>query len=125
MRSYSLFALPLLILWVSAAPAETQTAPTGKPASIPFIDIQGLNDFQPDGDNAVYLQDRRWKWYHATLMAPCTALSFVTTIALKTRGSGSLDKYGSLLVDGQDCRIDELVTSGPPPKKVKKAKQTG
>ena len=123
MHSYSLFALPLLILSGSAVSAETQAPPAGKPASIPFIDIQGLNDFRPDGDNAVYLQDRSWKWYRATLMAPCTALSFATTIAVKTRGSGSLDKFGSLLVEGQDCRIEELLTSGPPPKKVKAAKQ--
>ena len=118
----SLIAFPLLALAGSAALAQTPQPETGKPASIPFVDISGINDFRSDGDQAVYLQDRSWKWYHATLMAPCTALSFATTIGVKTRGSSSLDKYGSLLVDGQDCRIEELVTSGPPPKAGKKAK---
>ncbi|MES1971946.1 MAG: DUF6491 family protein [Pseudomonadota bacterium] len=118
----SLFALPLLML-AATATAQTPASPqpeTGKPATIPFVDHDGIQDFQPDGDHVVYLQDIRRRWYRATIMGPCLGLSFATRIAVKTRGSTSLDKYGSLLVDGEDCRIDELVMSGPPPKKAKK-----
>jgi len=118
----SLIALPLLAVAGSGAFAQTPQADIGKPASIPFVDMRGIEDFQPDGDHAVYLQDRSRKWYHATIMGPCLGLSFATRIGVKTRGSGSLDKYGSLLVDGDECRIDDLLTSGPPPKKVKKHK---
>ncbi|MDB5707236.1 MAG: hypothetical protein JWN66_4352 [Sphingomonas bacterium] len=120
----SLLALPLL-MFGTAAIAQKAPPPPGTPASIPFVDHDGIYDFQPDGDHAVYLQDRSRKWYHATLMGPCLGLSFATRIGVKTSGTSSLDKFGSLLVDRDECRIDELVTSGPPPKKVKKPKHKG
>ena len=117
----SLLLLPLLVLG-AAAIAQKAPPPPGTPASIPFVDHDGIYDFQADGDHAVYLQDRSRKWYHATIFGPCLALPYATRIGVKTRGGSSLDKYGSLLVDGEDCRIEDLVTSGPPPKTVKKAK---
>jgi hypothetical protein len=120
----SLLAASLFALGTGAALAQTPPE-IGKPASIPFVDMRGIEDFQPDGDHAVYLQDRSRKWYRATIMGPCLGLSYATRIGVKTRGSSSLDKYGSLLVDREECRIEELVTSGPPPKKVKKAKHKG
>lgn len=120
----SLLVIPLLALAGGAALAQTPPPTYGKPASIPFVDMRGIEDFQADGDHAVYLQDRSRKWYHATIMGLCLGLSYATRIGVKTRGGSSLDKYGSLLVDGDECRIDELVTSGPPPK-VKKAKHKG
>ncbi|MDB5706057.1 MAG: hypothetical protein JWN66_3173 [Sphingomonas bacterium] len=120
----SLLAVPLLILG-TAAIAQKAPPPPGTPASIPFVDHDGIYDFQPDGDHAVYLQDRSRKWYHATLMGPCLGLSFATRIGVKTSGSSSLDKFGSLLVDRDECRNDELLTSGPPPKKDKKPKHKG
>ena len=118
----SLIAFPLLALAGGAIFAQTPPRETGKPASIPFVDMRGIEDFQPDGDHAVYLQDRSRKWYRATIIGPCLGLPYATRIGVKARGGSSLDKYGSLLVDGEDCRIEELVTSGPPSKKVKKAK---
>ena len=118
----SLLAVSLFALGTGIALAQTPPPAPGKPASIPFVDMRGIEDFQPDGDRAVYLQDRNRKWYRATIMGPCLGLSYATRIGVKTRGGSSLDKYGSLLVDGDECRIGELMTSGPPPKKVKKAK---
>jgi hypothetical protein len=118
-----LLVLPLAALCAAAAPAQTPPPDAGKPASIPFVDHDGIYDFQSDGDRAIYLQDRGRKWYHATILGPCLGLSFATRIGVKTSGSPSLDRYGSLLVDGQECRIDQLVTSGPPPKKAKKPKK--
>jgi len=49
----SLIALPLLALAGGAAFAETPQREIGKPASIPFVDMRGIEDFQPDGDHAV------------------------------------------------------------------------
>ena len=123
MLNRTLLALPLAALCAAGALAQTTPPETGKPASIPFVQLDGIQDFQPDGDRAVYLQDRRRKWYHAAILEPCLGLSFATRIGVKTSGSTSLDRYGSLLVDGQECRIDQLVTSGPPPKKAKKPKK--
>lgn len=120
----SLVALPLLMLGTGAI-AQKAPPPPGTPASIPFVDHDGIYDFQADGDHAIYLQDRSRKWYHATVMGPCLGLSFATRIGVKTSGSSSLDRFGSLIVDREECKIDELVTSGPPPKKAKKVRPKG
>ena len=137
MFSRSLLAIPLfatpilapLLVTLFGASAIAQTTPpapapaTGKDASIPFVRLGGIYNFQADGDRGVYLQDRSRKWYYATVWAPCTELPFATRIGVKTQGIDTLDKFGSILVDGHECKIGTLVTSGPPPKKAKKAKQ--
>ena len=97
----------------------------GKPAEIPFVKYNGIYDFRADGDNAIYLQDDRHNWYHATFMGPCTDLPFATRIAVKTRDTSSLDRFGEIIVGDDECQIEELVTSDPPPEKVKKAKHKG
>ena len=115
-----LLALSLAALCAAASPAQTTPPAPGTPATIPFVGHDGIYDFQPDGDRAVYLEDRTRKWYRATVLGPCLGLTFATRIGVETRGTSSLDRYGALLVDGQQCQIDQLVTSGPPPKKAKK-----
>ncbi|CUS44382.1 MAG: DUF6491 family protein [Pseudomonadota bacterium] len=127
MRNPILLVLPLAAFCAVAATAQTPPAAAGpatpgKPATIPFVRLGGIYDFQADGDRAVYLQDNSRKWYHATILGPCIGLTFANRIGVKTRGTDSLDRFGSLLVDGQECQIDQLVTSGPPPKKAKKPK---
>jgi len=95
----------------------------GKETSIPFIGTVGLHDFQADGDRGVWLQDQRRKWYYARISGICTGLPSAIRIGVDTRFAGSsLDRTGELLVDGQRCRIDSLVTSAGPPKRVKKPK---
>lgn len=116
-----LATLACTLLASVSATAQTGQPPAGKEASIPFIRLNGIRDFEADGDDAVYLQDRARKWYRASLVGPCSGLPFATRIAVDTRfGGNSLDRTGTLLVDGEKCRLLDLVTSGPPPKKVKR-----
>lgn len=127
----SLVALPLIALAAAtlATPAlarKTPPAPVelGKETSIPFIGTIGLYNFAADGDRGVWLQDQRRKWYYARISGICTGLPFATRIGVDTRfGGTSLDRTGVLLVDGERCHIDSLVTSAGPPPKVKKPKK--
>lgn len=119
MKSLTLAALPLALLGAGAQ-AQTAAPETGKPASIPFIRFNTLRDFEADSDKGVYLQDQQRRWYYASVVGPCTALPFAVKIGVDTRFAGdTLDSTGTLLVDGDRCKIDKLVTSGPPPKKEK------
>ena len=120
-----LLAIPRLAFASGAALAQTPPPAYGKPASISFVDMRGIEDFQAMVTMRSISRTEAGNGIYATIMGPCLGLSYATRIGVKTRGSSSLDKYGSLLVDGDECRIDELVTSGPPPKKVKKAKRKG
>ncbi|HEX4694201.1 DUF6491 family protein [Sphingomonas sp.] len=125
--------IPLSLIAISAAtlasPALAHKRPPvpvelGKETSIPFIGTIGLYDFEADGHRGVWLQDQRRHWYYATISGVCTGLPFANRIAVDTRfGGTSLDRTGVLLVDGQRCYIDSLVTSAGPPKKVKRPKK--
>jgi hypothetical protein len=90
----------------------------GKETSIPFIRTENLYTFETDGNRGAWLQDQRRRWYYAKVLGPCLGLGFATRIGVDTRfNGGSLDRTGTLLVDGQRCPIDSLTASaGPPPK---------
>jgi hypothetical protein len=119
MKSLTLAALPLALI-AAGAQAQTAAPETGKPASIPFIRFNAIEDFEADGDKGVFLQDQQRRWYYASVVGPCTSLPFAVKIGVDTRFAGdTLDSTGTLLVDGDRCKIDKLVTSGPPPKKGK------
>ena len=120
MKYVTLAALPLALL-AAGAQAQTPAPGAGKPATIPFVRFGQIDDFEADGDHGIYLQDQHRRWYYATLMGPCMDLPFATRIGVDTRFNGdTLDSTGTLLVGHDRCRIDRLVTSGPPPKKAKR-----
>ncbi|MEG3145981.1 DUF6491 family protein [Sphingomonas sp. RT2P30] len=119
MMKYPAVALPLMLLAVTAQ-AQTPASEVGKPARIPFIRFGQIEDFEADSDKGVYLQDAHRRWYYASIFGPCTGLPFATRIGIDTRFAGdTLDSTGTLLVDGERCKIDQLTTSAAPPKKAK------
>ncbi len=109
-------------LAVPAAAAPAQGPGARDEASIPFVRMNGIRDFRPVGDDVVYLQDRSFKWYRASLYQPCFRYRHVTKIGIFGAGS-TVDRFSSLLVDGQRCRIASLVRSEKPPRKKARAKQ--
>ena len=97
---------------LGAAPAQTREPES----SIPFVRMNGIRDFRPVADDVVYLQDRSFKWYRASLYHPCFRYRHVNEIGI-FGGGFVVDRFSSLLVDGSACRIRSLVGSGPPPRK--------
>jgi Family of unknown function (DUF6491) len=79
----------------------------------------GVRSFQADGSEAVYLQDRQRNWYRAELIGPCQGLPWAFGIAIDNRGSSTVDRFSTLIVEGDRCKIESLTRSGPPPKKHK------
>lgn len=107
-----------------AAPAAMAAPPT-KLVRIPFADHGGIRDFRPDGDRAVYLQDRARHWYRATLFGPCFDLPYANAIGYQTDGTGSFDWFSSIVVRGQRCPVDTLAESAPPAETRKAGKPRG
>jgi hypothetical protein len=113
----------------ATAPApQAQPAPTGlarEETSIPFVSHQAIRDWEADGQEGIWVQDVRKKWYYGKLMAPCTGLDFATRVAFVTRGS-TLDRFASVVVpdyEYQRCNLNSFTASdAPPPKKERKAK---
>ena len=122
MRSPKLF-LPLLLI---ATPALAQSTPAAtapaKSVSIPFVNHGGIYNYEADGDHGLYIQDVHRAWYYASLFSPCFDLPYANAVGFHTRGIDTLDKFGAIVVGHQECQINDLVASGPPPRKEKKAK---
>ena len=111
----SLFVLPLLALPLLAAEKQ----PPGKEAKIGFIDMGGIQSWEPDGEKGLYIESRNRQWYYATFMSPCVGLNFKNDIGFVSRPSDTLDKFSAVVVDHRECQFTSLVTSDPPPKKAK------
>ena len=97
----------------------------GKETSIPFVGTIGLDDFEADGDRGVWLQDQRRNWYYATHgRARAPGCPSRNGSRVDTRfGGNSLDRTGALLVDGQRCHIDSLVTERGPAEEGEEAEE--
>jgi hypothetical protein len=106
-----------ILLGASASPAFAKPAPwpkLGVETQINFPNFGAINNFEADGDRGIWFEDRNRRWYYAELFGPCHGLNFVQTIGFDTRGSASFDKFSSIIVEGQDCKLATLVTAEKP-----------
>ena len=118
---------PMKILFLLAAAALAAPAlagpsvPAREEASIPFVSQpRSIRSFNAPSDDLLYLRDRQGRWYRAEIGGPCVGLSWANVIGYDTRGSLSLSRGDSILVEGHRCMIVSLTRSDPPPRKRKK-----
>lgn len=106
-----------LAAMLAAAPAFAfgPTGPVEREARIPFVGFNTIRTFRPVSDTIVYLQDRRRRWYRATLAVPCFNIQSALRLGVDTRYGSTLDNTSSFVANGERCRIHSLVHSGPPP----------
>ncbi|MES2497328.1 MAG: DUF6491 family protein [Pseudomonadota bacterium] len=104
-------------LLTGAIMADTALAAPPAEARIAFANQGSIDNWQADGDEALYLQGQGRQWYRATLMAPCRDLAFANALGFDTRGTSDFDRFSNIIVRGQRCAVKSLVKSGPPPKK--------
>jgi hypothetical protein len=100
-----------------AAPPPAPLSQNAEEVRIPFARFGGIRDFEADGYDAVYLQDRGRRWYHAELAGRCRELPWAFGIGVDTRGSATFDRFSSLIVGHDRCQLLSLTRSGPPPRK--------
>jgi len=102
--------------------AATPQAQIGEEARIPFADTTGIRNFRAENDHALYIEGQTGRWYYAETMGPCAGLNFANKIGFITKGTGTLDKFGQILVDGRTCQLKSLVTAEGPGKAAKAEK---
>ena len=107
----------------AAAASPSRVGGGEEEARIPFVSLNGVRNFHAVGKDVVYIQDARRNWYRASLMTSCLNLPFAQAIGVDTRGTNSLDRFSTLILEGERCQLQSLVRSGPPPKKEKRAKR--
>lgn len=108
------------------AGAATPTAELKREqASIPFVGHLSIRNWEADGQDGIWVQDVRKKWYYGKLMSPCVGLDFATSIAFVTQGD-TLDRFSRIVVPDykeQHCPLDSFTASEAPlPKKERIAK---
>lgn len=103
--------------------AAASPAPGPGQVSIPFVNHRrAIRTFEAVGDDILYLQDRRSRWYRAELGGACFGLRWANAIGYDNRGRLTLGRGDSILVEGQRCLILSLTPSDPPPRR-RKAKK--
>jgi hypothetical protein len=93
---------------------SSTTSAIGPQAKIPFVNYGSIRDFDAVDDETVYLQANNRQWYRADLMGRCIGLEFANGIGVDARPSGTLDRFSTLIVDGQRCKISSLSPSESP-----------
>jgi hypothetical protein len=89
-------------------------AAVGSQASIPFADLGNVRDFHAVTDDTVYLQARDRQWYRAELIGPCFGLPYALAIGVDAQPLGTLDRFGTIIVDGERCKIGSLTPAESP-----------
>jgi len=118
--SFSLIATSVAVA-MESKPAEQRQA------TIRFADNGGIRDWssaREDKRDILYIQDRSRKWYRASFIGSCSELTFANAIGFKTDGTGSLDRFSSIIADGNRCQFYSLTASEGPPKRKQAAKDT-
>ncbi len=80
--------------------------------SISFANFGTIKDWKADGARAMVITTTSGDKYRATFMNNCRSLPFSETVGFVTSPSGSLDKFGAVLVRDQKCNIRSLERIG-------------
>lgn len=94
----------------------------GVEARIAFPNQGAIRNFEADGNDGIWLEDRQRRWYYADFIGGCRELNFAQAIGFDTRGSNTFDKFSTIIVAGERCPIASLVTASKPLPRKERAK---
>lgn len=106
----------------AAAPQPDAPSAAREEVRIPFVNFGGVRSFHADDDDVVYLQDRSRRWYRAQLIGNCFGLRWANRIGVDSRGSTSVDRFSTLIVDDERCQLNSLTRSEKPERRASKKK---
>lgn len=86
----------------------------GVESEIVFPNFGAIRNFEADGNDGLWLEDQHRRWYYAEMFGTCQGLNFAHAIGFDTNGSSGFDKFSSIIVDGENCRLASLVTADKP-----------
>jgi hypothetical protein len=109
-------ALAAMATASAAGNAGTTAQPPSGRAEINFVNYGGIRDWRADRDDALLIRAENGKYYRATFFGPCIGLDFATRVGFVSDAMGSLDKFGSILVDGHECYFRGFTEIGKPGK---------
>ena len=112
--------MSIALTWaLLASPLQAKQTPhvwpeLGVEAEIAFPNYGAIRNFEADGNDGIWLEDRQRRWYYARLAGGCQELNFARGIGFDTRGSPRFDRFSSIIVRGDKCPVLSLVTADKP-----------
>lgn len=90
----------------------------GDSAVLHFADLDGgIQDWRPDTSgsvDAILVEGRNGNWYRATFWAPCPEINYVPDVAFVTDTLGDLDRFTSIIADGDRCHFKTFEQTDAP-----------
>lgn len=86
----------------------------GVEATIVFPNYGAIRNFEADGNDGIWLEDRQRRWYYGELIGYCHDLNFAQSIGFDTGGTPAFDKFSAIIVRGDRCQLTSLVTAEKP-----------
>lgn len=83
------------------------------PVTIPFADMGGIRDWRPIGTEGLLIEGYNKQWYKAEFFSPCIGLDYSLAVGFVTDPSGHVDRFSSIIVDGQRCWFKSLEKVAP------------
>jgi hypothetical protein len=87
-----------------------------QPASIPFVSLGGVRNWRAEDDTVLLIENAHGVWYRATFFGRCPGLRYEIELAFVTDGMNQLDRFSSVLVDGQRCWFRSFERIEPEPR---------
>ena len=94
---------PLLLAGLLMTGGVARGEDSARPAVIDFVSLGGIEDWRAEGADAMLIRGRNGSWYRARFFGPCIGLRFRESVAFVTDGTDRLDRFSSVLVDGERC----------------------
>ena len=123
-------AISILLAIASLAAPASANQPTahvwpelGLETRINFPNQGAIRNFEADGNDGIWLEDRQRRWYYADFIGGCQELNFAQAIGFDTRGANTFDKFSTVIVAGERCPIASLVTANKPLPRKERQKQ--
>lgn len=104
-------------------PAPHMWPELGVETRIMFPHHSAIRNFETDGNDGIWLEDRQRRWYFAELLGGCNDLDFANAIGFDTGGVSYFDKFSSIIVRGQKCQLVSLLTAEKPLPRKERLKQ--
>jgi len=94
--------------------SESSKSTSAPRVVIHFADLNGIDDWRVASDGSLLIEGRNKRWYRATFFGACSGLRFASAIGFVTESTGDLDRFSSILVDGERCYFRTLERIEPP-----------
>lgn len=113
-RRRALVTLLLAAVAASRSAAALPAVPPAKATEIAVTYHGRIRDWRADGNTGIYVEGVDGNWYHADFMWSCVELPIADHVTFVTEPDGSLDRFSSIRVRGDQCAFVSLEPSAIP-----------